>query len=75
MRLTRSTLHTEVDGRPVTVQGEALLPGHGSPEFVVYANSIQFWDDGKEIGPREKRRIIVSIEEEAKREGRQIEIE
>lgn len=75
MRLTRSTLHLEVGGRAVTLQGEALLPGKGNPEFIVYANTLERWDDGQMVTPLERRRILRAIEDEAALAGRRIEIE
>jgi len=75
MELTRWSLRTVVNGRPVTARGEALLPGYGSPEFVVSSNSIVVWDDGAPVSDDERVAILHHIQEEAKRQNRRIEIE
>jgi len=75
MKLTRSTLNVGVKGRTITVQGEAFLPGHGSPDFVVFSNTIERWDDGAQITDAEKREVLRQIEEEARSSGLHIEIE
>jgi hypothetical protein len=75
VKLTRSCLNISVRGRTVTVQGEGYLPGHGSPDFVVYSNTIEEWDDGSEISEEEKREVLQQIEQEARSSGLRIEIE
>ncbi len=75
MRLTRSSLQIVVAGRPVTVEGEAYLPGHGSPDFVAYENTIERWDDGQVISDEQRQEILRQIAEEAERQGLKIEIE
>lgn len=75
MRLTRSTLHLSVSGRSVTVQGEAYLPGHGSPDFVAFSATLRCWDDGSEISEREKQEILEQIQDEARDSGLVIEVE
>lgn len=42
--ISRGSIIIEVEGREVTVQSEALLPGYGSPNFVIDSNSIKKWD-------------------------------
>lgn len=42
---TRGTIVVSVDGRQLTVGSEALLPGFGSPDFVIFSKSIEKWDD------------------------------
>lgn len=61
MKLTRSTLTLMVRGRKVTVSGEAYLPGYGSPDFVVYKDTIVNWDDGSPISQMEKEEIVSEI--------------
>ncbi len=75
MELTRSTLRLVVAGRSVTVGGEAYLPGYGSPDFVVYSNTINCWDDGEVISEESMRKILQRIAEEAKLRGIRVEIE
>ena len=33
-----------VDDRTVTIECEGYMPGHGPPDFDVYAESIRNWD-------------------------------
>lgn len=75
MRLTRSTLQLTVDGRSVTVGGEAYVPGHGSPDFVVYSNTIKKWDDGAPIDDLDRKRILAEIVQGALDQELTIEIE
>ena len=75
MKLTRSTLNLTVQERTITVQGEAHLPGHGSPDFVVFSNTIEEWDDGSEVTADEKLEVLQQIEAEARSRGLYIEIE
>jgi Immunity protein 74 len=43
-KLSRGSVTFEFEGRTATLQGEAYLRGFGSPDFVVYANSLLQWD-------------------------------
>ncbi len=40
----RGHISIEAYGKAIKIYGEALLRGHGSPDFVVYSNSIERWD-------------------------------
>jgi len=42
--ISRGHLRIKKGVKSVTVYGEALLRGYGSPDFVVYQNSIEKWD-------------------------------
>lgn len=59
--IQRGHIRLSVRARSVTVQGEALLPGHGSPSFVANLNSIQNWDSPDQaiaITDEEKNLIV-----------------
>ena len=43
-KLSRGSVTFEFEGRTATLQGEAYLRGFGSPDFIVYANSLTQWD-------------------------------
>jgi hypothetical protein len=60
MKMTRGTLRMAVDGRSIMAQGEAYLPGRGSPDFELYENSIVEWDDGGPVSDEERARIRAS---------------
>jgi hypothetical protein len=75
MQLTRSTLKLPFHGREITVPGEAYLPGHGSPAFVVYTNTIRSWDDGMVMSEEDKEELLRCIAEEAQKQGLRIDFE
>jgi hypothetical protein len=65
------------EGRTVTIAGEALLPGHGSPDFVAYSNSIKNFDapDNGVITRATRERILHQLSEELRARGTTFEIE
>jgi hypothetical protein len=73
--MTRGSIELEVDGRKVTVNGEALLPGHGSPDFVAYGDLLSSWDDGEPLSDADKRTVLEDLRASAKARGITIEIE
>lgn len=73
--LTRATVELSVDGRKVTMHGEAYLPGHGSPAFVAYRNTLRAWDDGTELTEPEKQAAIDDLLADAQARGWEIEVE
>ena len=75
VELTRSRLRIVVSGRPVTAEGEALLPGHGGPDFVLYARSLVSWDDGRALTGTDRLEILSAIATEAQARGLSIEVE
>lgn len=55
--IARGHLRVKVGAKSATVYGEAFLRGYGSPDFVLYQNSIEKWDapnDQEGISPAEK---------------------
>ena len=75
IELTRSTLLLTVHGRTLTVRGEAYLPGHGSPDFVVYRSTLVLWDDGQPVTGAERSEVLACIGRAARRQGLVVEIE
>jgi hypothetical protein len=69
MKLTeiaRGHLRVRDGAKSVTVYGEALLRGYGSPDFVLYQNSIEKWDapnDQEDVTSAEKERLIQFLKE------------
>jgi Immunity protein 74 len=62
----------------VTVEGEGYARGYGSPDFVIYKNSIQRWDppfDEVPIDECTKDRIIADLATEMAAKGMTIEVE
>jgi hypothetical protein len=42
--VTRAQIVFGFDGKIGVVEGEAYLRGHGTPDFIVYANTLQKWN-------------------------------
>lgn len=64
--------------KTVTIEGEAYLPGYGSPDFVVYSELIQNWDpldDQVRIDDDTKKEILLDLEKEMKGREMTVEIE
>jgi immunity protein 74 of polymorphic toxin system len=70
----RSHLRLELAGRSATVQAEAFLPGHGSPDFVVHRRQVA-WDDGAPVEDGERDLIIETLLASAAERGLTVEIE
>jgi len=76
--ITRGHLRIIDGARSVTVYGEALLREHGSPDFVLYQNSIEKWDapnDKVDLTSTEKKQLIQFLKEEFSRRKIFLEIE
>jgi hypothetical protein len=76
--LARGHLRVNDGAKSVTVYGEAFLRGYGSPDFVLYQNSIEKWDapnDQENVTPAEKEQLIVFLKEEFVRRKMLLEIE
>lgn len=78
IEITRSYIKMQVGDRTVTIEGEAHIPGHGSPDFVVYENSIRKWDPPNEkieIDEISKKKILKLLKSEMKRKNMSFEVE
>ena len=68
-----------MDGtKSVTIYGEAFLRGYGSPDFVLYQNSIENWDapnDQEKLTSAEKEDLIQFLKSEFRRRKMVLEIE
>jgi hypothetical protein len=42
--ITRGYVEFEHQGRTAIIEGEGLLRGHGSPDFVLYSNTFNQWE-------------------------------
>jgi Immunity protein 74 len=65
--VSRGHLRVHDGAKSITVYGEPLLRGYGSPDFVLYQNSIEKWDvsDSQEdVAPAEKKQLIQFLKEE-----------
>lgn len=76
--IARGHITIEYGRKTVTIYGEALLRGHGSPDFVVYADSIKWWDapdDHEQIGDEVKNIILVFLRLTFLEKGMTLEID
>ena len=76
--IARGHLRVKDGAKSVTVYGEALSRGYGSPDFVLYQNSIEKWDASngqKDVTPAEKKQLIQFLKEEFSRRKMLLEIE
>ncbi len=77
--ITRGQIFVEFGGRHVTIEGEALLPGPpGSHSYVVYSNSIKYWDppfEGELIDDETREHILRLVREEMLKRNMAIRIE
>lgn len=79
VEISRGHLSVRDGARAVTIYGEALLRGHGSPDFVLYQNSIGDWDapsesENENVSSDEKDQILRYLQEEFSRRSMVLEI-
>lgn len=78
IEISRGHLKVRDGDRIVTIYGEAFLRGHGSPDFVVYSNTIEKWDapfQEEVVSKEKKEEILRFIREEFERKQMTVEIE
>lgn len=78
IEVSRGHLKVREGERIVTIYGEALLREHGSPDFVVYSNTIVKWDipfQEEAISEDKKEEILRFVREEFGRRKMTVEIE
>ena len=75
--ITRGHVRFRFENRTATISGEMLIPSPGLPDFVIYRESLQRWDDApfEEIDEETKGRIFKELQMEMKAMGRVIEFE
>ena len=73
----RGHICLKVADKVVRIEGEALLPGHGSPDFVAYRNSLIRWEqpNGKLIDDEDKKIIEELLIIELTKKGMSVEFE
>ena len=76
--IARGHLRVKDGARSVTVYGEALLRGYGSPDFVLYQNTFEKWytpNEQEDVTPAERDQLIQFLKEEFSRRKMLLEIE
>lgn len=77
IEIARGHVRVKDGVKSVTIYGEALLREHGSPDFVLYKNSINKWDtpnNQQGLTPVEKQQVIHFLKEEFSRRKISLEI-
>lgn len=78
VEITRGHLRVKVGRKSITIYGEAFLRGYGSPDFVLYQNSVEKWDapdDKENLNLIEKKQLVQFLREEFSRRKMFLEIE
>jgi len=78
VEITRGHLRVKARGKSATIHGEAFLRGYGSPDFVLYQNSIEKWDapdDKENLTLIEKKQLVQFLKDEFSRRKMLLEIE
>jgi immunity protein 74 of polymorphic toxin system len=74
--MTCGRIDVEVNGRSISLQGEALLrTGEGSPDFVVYKAMVKTWKDGGAVTEEDMDAIVADVLASAEQRGVVIEFE
>ncbi|MFT4020507.1 MAG: Imm74 family immunity protein [Acinetobacter sp.] len=63
IKTTPYAIIVERDGWHIKIAGETFVRGYGSPDFIIYLNSIKRWErEEKEIPiSEEERNMVVSF--------------
>ena len=72
---TRGHIILDIDGAVIEFQGEAFLRGHGSPDFVIYANEIYDKINDTHVEPQQAKPYLDALLVFAGQKGWKIEIE
>jgi hypothetical protein len=76
--VSRGYIRVKIADRVATVQGEMFFPGNDKLGFVVYSDSIKFWDppdQASTISSSERKLILDDIRADFDRGGHTLEIE
>lgn len=78
LNVSRGHIKVKIADRIATVEGEMFFPGKDKLGFVVYADSINFWDPPDEaiqVSIAEKQLILDDIKADFAKGGHTLEIE
>jgi len=76
--ITRGHVEFEHDGRTAIIEGEGLLRGHGSPDFVLYSNTLKQWEaphTAEAISDETKQTLLADLLKAFAQKGMTAEIE
>jgi len=76
-KISRGFVEMRVGDRSVTIFGEGLLPMAGQPDYVIYKNSIEYWD-GPEKDPIDaatRQSILDDLVKEMRERGMKVAVE
>ena len=63
-RITPSKIIAQFEDKTITIEGEAIPPGDGSPNYIIYSNSISGWDPphhGMEFTNADKDLVVAGL--------------
>ena len=63
-QITPSKIRAQYNGKSISIEVEALLPGYSSPNFVIYLNSIVGWespDDCLEFTDEDRKVVVEGL--------------
>lgn len=76
--MTPGKIIVEVGYRTATIQGEALVPGIGTSDYVVYVDTLVFWDSpyqDERISSSQKNEIINGVKADLATRNTRFEID
>ncbi|WP_406868198.1 Imm74 family immunity protein [Paraburkholderia fungorum] len=76
--VSRGHIKVKIMNRVATVQGEMFFPGNDKLGFVVYSDTIKFWDAPDQavaISPTEKQLILDDIKADFASGGHTLDVE
>jgi hypothetical protein len=76
--VSRGHIKVKILGRIATVGGEMFFPGNDKLRFVVYSDTINFWDPPDQavrISPAERQLILDDIKADFAKGGHTLDIE
>jgi hypothetical protein len=77
VEIARGHVRVKDQDRSFTIYGEAFLRGHGSPDFLLYENSITRWDPPHEheaVSTTKKVSLLQFLQDEFSRRNMTLEI-
>ena len=76
-KISRGSIEVQVGDRTVTILGEGLLRTKGLPDFVLYQDSIEYWEgpEKEPIDPVTRKAILAAVLEEMQQRGMRVAVE
>lgn len=62
IRTTPGSIFVQSGSQVAKISGESFLRGYGSPDFVIDASSVRFWEDGDNLNSIDEGEKVVLID-------------